>query len=118
MRLEDSVQLIAGLDPEEPPQFRLSKTIVSIFLDRQGLERATRQILAGRRQPTSYLVRNLNRHVHYLQVNARHLLRAGLKHDSRSYFACATRLAIGALTSTGRGLITVFAIHGEKKCDS
>ena len=24
----------------------------------------------------------------------------------------------GALTNTGRGLTTVFAIHGEKKCDS
>lgn len=34
-----------------------------------------------------------------------------------TYFL-ADRFLTGALISTGRGLTTFFAIHGEKKCDS
>jgi hypothetical protein len=66
MGFEETVKLVPGFEPKQPPQLGLGDTTASEFLDSQGFEGAARQVATGCAHPASEIVWNLDREFHAL----------------------------------------------------
>jgi hypothetical protein len=60
MSFQELVELEAGLNSEEPLQFRLGETVMFVLLGRQSLQRAARQVTARGTQSAGEIVGSMH----------------------------------------------------------